>query len=99
MFRKFRENPYARLAVMIMICGALLIMFHNWVSNTKFSVGFEAVNSTLAPFYIGIIFAFILCPVYNACVKYLYAKMVRGASRRGISIGATIIHHGAVLYP
>ena len=93
MFRKFKDSPYSKLAITLLVCGALLIVFYNWVSNTKFSVGFETVNSTLAPFYIGIIFAFILCPVYNSCVKYLYRKMLRGAQRKGFSIGATIIHH------
>ncbi|MBQ3292520.1 MAG: AI-2E family transporter [Mogibacterium sp.] len=93
MFRKFRESPYTKIALMVLLCGALLIMFHNWVSNTKFSVGFETVNSTLAPFYIGIIFAFILCPVYNECVKFFYKKMVKGAGRKGFSLGSTIVHH------
>lgn len=93
MFRKFRESPYARIAITILICGALLIVFQNWVKKTHFSVGFETVNSTLAPFYIGIIFAFVLCPVFNLFVKFFYGKMLKGSRRKGFSIGSKIIHH------
>lgn len=92
MFRKLRDSAYFKAALTMLISGGILIVFHNWVSNTKFSVGFETINKTLAPFYIGIIFAFILCPVYNASVRYMYPKMVRSASRKGFSIGAMIIH-------
>ena len=93
MFRKFKDSPYSKAGLLILVCGAILIIFHNWVSSTKFSVGFETINKTLAPFYIGIIAAFILCPVYNGCVKYFYAHMVAGAARKGFSVGSTLVHH------
>ena len=92
MFRKFRESAYFKAALTMIVSGGILIVFHNWVSNTKFSVGFETLNKTLAPFYIGIVMAFILCPVYNGCVKRLYPRMVRGAMRKGFSIGSMIVH-------
>ena len=79
MFRRFRESPYFKAGLMILVCGGILIMFHNWVRNTHFSVGFETLSKTMAPVLIGVIFAFILCPVYNACVKYGYHKMLEGA--------------------
>jgi len=91
MFRKFKDSPYARMAILIIVCGAFLIVFSNLVRTTEFSVGFETINSTLAPFYIGVVFAFILCPVYNACVKFMYAKMLKNARRKGFSMGATIV--------
>ena len=97
MFRKFRESPYFRAGITVLICGGILIMFHNWVSNTHFSVGFETLSKTMAPLLIGGIFAFILCPVYNACVKHSYRKMLKGAKRKGFSIGAMIIHDEGVL--
>ena len=92
MFRKFKDSPYTKAGVVMLLCGALLIVFHDWISRKQFSVGFEKINSTLAPVYIGIILAFILCPVYNACVKYLYERMVRSAQRPGFSVGATLVH-------
>lgn len=92
MFRRFRESPYFKAGITLLICGGILIMFHNWVANTKFSVGFETLEKTMAPVLIGGIFAFILCPVYNACVKHGYRKMLEGAKRKGFSIGAMIVH-------
>ncbi len=92
MFRKLKESPYFKAAVVLLVCGSFLIMFNDWVENTHFSVGFETLNSTLAPVYIGIVFAFVLCPVYNACVKASYRKMLEGAKRKGFSIGAMIVH-------
>ena len=97
MFRKFRESPYFRAGLTVLVCGGILIMFHNWVTNTHFSVGFETLTKTVAPIIIGGIFAFILCPVYNACVKAGYRKMIKGAQRKGFSIGALIIHDEGVL--
>ena len=91
MFRKFRESPYFRAGVTVLICGGILIMFHNWVTNTHFRVGFETLGKTMAPVLIGGIFAFILCPVYNACVKRSYRRMLKGAKRKGFSIGAMIV--------
>ena len=92
MFRKIKESPYFKAAFVLIVCGAVLIFLNNWVSNTHFSVGFETLNNTLAPVYIGSIFAFILCPVYNACVKACYNKMLAGSKRKGYSMGSMIMH-------
>ncbi len=72
MFRKFKESPYFKAAMTVLICGGLLIIFSSWIENKQFTLGFEAVNRTLAPVYIGVIFAFILCPVYNYCVGFFF---------------------------
>ncbi len=90
MFKKLKESPYAKTAFLILICGALLIVFSNWINRNRISIGFENINKTLAPIYIGAIFAFILCPVYNACVKWCYARMLTGAKRKGFTIGAIV---------
>ena len=70
---------------------------NSWISKTRFSIGFENINDTLAPVYIGVVFAFILCPVYNACVRWCYRHMLAGAKRKGLSIGAMIVHEDGVL--
>ena len=92
MFKKFRESPYAKAAFTILFCGALLIIFSDWITKNSISLGFDTINKTLAPFYIGGILAFILCPVYNACVKWCYAKMLANSQRKGFSIGAMLVH-------
>ena len=92
MFKKFKDSPYTKAAILILLCGALLIVFNNWISKNRISIGFENINRTLAPIYIGGIFAFILCPVYNACVKWCYAHMLEGAGKQGFSIGSVAAH-------
>ena len=94
MFKKFKDSPYTKASLTILICGALLIIFNSWISKNRISIGFENINSTLAPVYIGVVFAFILCPVYNACVRFAYGRMLVGARRKGFSIGAMIISSG-----
>ena len=92
MFKKFRQSPYAKAAFLILACGGLLIVFNNWITKNRISIGFENINSTLAPIYIGGILAFILCPVYNSCVKWCYQHMLEGAKKKGFSIGAMLVH-------
>lgn len=92
MFKKFKESPYTKAALTILVCGGLLIVFNNWISHNRISIGFENINKTLAPIYIGAVFAFILCPVYNACVRWCYGHMLAGAKKKGFSIGAIIVH-------
>ena len=92
MFKRFRQSPYAKAALTILVCGAALIVFNNWISKNSISIGFENINKTLAPIYLGGIFAFILCPVYNACVKWSYNQMLVSAKRKGFSLGAMIVH-------
>lgn len=90
MFRKFKESPYSKAAATIFITGALLILFNNWAEHAQFAIGFQNVSKTLRPIIIGIVCAFILCPVYNACVKGLYNLMLGNAKRRGFIMGRTI---------
>ncbi len=92
MFKKFRQSPYAKAAFLILVCGGLLIIFNNWITKNRISIGFENINSTLAPIYIGGILAFILCPVYNVCVKWCYQHMLDGARKKGFSIGAMLVN-------
>jgi predicted PurR-regulated permease PerM len=97
MFKRFKDSPYTKASLTILTCGALLIIFNNWISKNRISIGFENINKTLAPVYIGVVFAFILCPVYNACVRWCYPRMLAGATSRGFSIGAMIVHEDGEL--
>lgn len=91
MFKKFKESPYAKAGFLILVCGALLIIFSNLINKNRISIGFENINNTLAPIYIGGILAFILCPVYNAIVKWCYNHMLQGAGQTGFSVGALLV--------
>lgn len=74
MFKKFKEDAYWKTALLVVICGTILLLISNWFTKNQFSVGFDAINKTLAPIYIGIVCAFLVCPVYNKCVKFFYSK-------------------------
>ena len=91
MFRKFWESAYTKAALTMLVCGGLLILFHDWIRENQISIGFETLNRTMAPVNIGVVFAFILCPVYNACVKYTYARLLAGGSKKGTSVGAMVV--------
>ena len=91
MFRKFKQSPYTKAAFLILLCGAFLIIFNSWITKNRISIGFENINRTLAPIYIGGVLAFILCPVYNACVKWCYQHILRGAKKKGFSVGAMLV--------
>ncbi len=91
MFRKFRESPYSKMAITALITGALLILFKSWVDNAQFSVGFETLGRTLTPIIIGIVCAFILCPIYNGCVKRIYNWQISNAKNGGFSFGQKVV--------
>ncbi len=74
LIRKFFKSPYTRAGLTLLLSGALLIIFNNWVSKSKLSIGFETINDTLMPVYIGIVFAFLLCPIYNKVVQFAYGQ-------------------------
>ena len=92
MFKKFWESAYTKAAVTMLVSGGLLILFHNWLSENQISLGFETLNKTLAPVYIGVVFAFILCPVYNACVRYFYEHMLSASTRKTVGVGSMIVY-------
>ena len=53
--------------------GLALIICYYFINHFDvISRGISKVNGILTPFYLGIIMAYLLCPVYNATVKGLY---------------------------
>lgn len=90
MFKKIFSSTYVKAAITLSASGAVLIIFNNWISKSKISLGLETLNDTLMPVYIGMIFAFLLCPIYNRIVAgtYRYLKTNNNADRRA-SIGPT----------
>lgn len=73
--KKFFKDPYSRWGALIIVCGAILILFNNWVNKATITIGFEAINDALAPVYIGIVLAFLMCPLYNLLVGKLYYRL------------------------
>ena len=100
MIRDFFKSTYFKTALAITISGGILILFYILVKSTSFSIGFEKLNDTLMPIYIGCFISFILCPIYNKLVKHLYPALSRrSAARHGVKAGKVVVdemgHHVA----
>lgn len=94
MFRRIKESPYWKAAITMTVVGAILIAFYNWIRETQFAVGFETLHNTLIPVYIGVILAFLLCPLYNKIVKNIYARMLESAQGKRAAVIGTMIIRG-----
>lgn len=103
MFKKFKENPYWKITLALLIAGGILIVFNNWITKNQLKIGLENINSTLAPVYIGVICAFLLCPVYNWVVRKSFAGLTANKSlddkekRRYLTISRIIATIAAII--
>ena len=63
-------NKYMKERSMLFLVGLALIcvwfVIHNYDS---LRAGIAAINDILNPFYVGIILAYLLCPIYNWVVR------------------------------
>ena len=67
------KNKYVREGLMFFAVGCALILTYYVVNNFRaVSEGFARMNDILMPFYIGIVMAYLLCPVYNGTTKLIY---------------------------
>ena len=83
--KDFQDNKYKRLAVAIFSVGAALILFYYVVNHIPvIKYGIDKVNDVLMPFYLGIIMAFLLCPIYNGTVRMFY-RVNKGRFKRPIN--------------
>ena len=70
--RNLIKSAYFKAAATVLISGAILILFVNWVRATDFAGAFAKFNSTMMPIYIGCFITFMICPVYNSIVRVVY---------------------------
>ena len=92
MFKKFRESVYWKAATVMLLCGAILILFNNWISKAKLSMSIDAVMDTITPVFIGVMLAFLMCPLYNWIVKKLYSNLVRKSVMSTAQVGTRVVH-------
>ena len=70
------SKAYFKMGLAVFLVGLALILCVYYINN--FSViqkGWNKINSILLPFYLGIIMAYLLCPVYNWAVRFFYKKI------------------------
>lgn len=67
------RNQYVKQGIMFFAVGVALILAYYVVNN--FSVvagGLARINDILMPFYIGLVMAYLLCPIYNGTTRIIY---------------------------
>ena len=67
------KNKYVREGLMFFAVGCALILTYYVVNNFQVvSAGLARMNDILMPFYIGMVMAYLLCPIYNSTAKLIY---------------------------
>lgn len=67
------SKAYFKQGLAVFLIGSALIITYYYVNH--FSVlkgGISRINDILAPFYLGIIIAYLLCPIFNLVVRRIY---------------------------
>ncbi len=79
------KNQYVKQGLMFFAVGVALILAYYVVNN--FSVvaeGFAKINDILMPFYIGLVMAYLLCPIYNGTTRIIY-QLNKGRFKKPIN--------------
>ena len=67
------KNRYVKAGITLFCTGLALIAAYYIIHNTgRIGEGIGKINGILSPFYIGIIIAYLLCPIYNFIVRCSY---------------------------
>ena len=76
------KNKYLQQTLMLLLVGVILIIAYYVVNHMPvIKEGFAKLNDILMPFYIGIVMAYLLCPIYNATVRLVY-KLNKGRFKK-----------------
>ena len=78
---KLKES-FLKYGVLYFVVGAGLILVYYCINHVSvLASGLAKINDILMPFYLGIIMAYLMCPLYNATVRWIYrAKKERSAA-------------------
>lgn len=78
------DGKYIKLGLTVFLSGGALILaffiLNNFGDVKKF---LSDINSILMPFYLGIVMAYLLCPIYNGSLKFIYSTN-RGRFRKHV---------------
>jgi len=76
------KNKHIQQAMMMILVGITLILAYYVVNHMPVvKAELAKINDILMPFYIGIIMAYLLCPIYNASVRLAY-RLNKGRFRK-----------------
>jgi predicted PurR-regulated permease PerM len=88
MLRKVWNNPYAKTTLSIIFTGSVLLLVNRMVRGTDFEKALSTFNATMAPVYIGIVLAFLLCPIYNKIVRWIYPAIYKDGKAMSDNFGS-----------
>lgn len=67
------KSPYLKIGIAIFISGGALILFYTFVTNLNgVSETLSVINGILSPFIMGLVMAYLLCPIYNLVTRKVY---------------------------
>lgn len=79
------KNQYVRQGLMFFAVGVALILAYYVVNNfSAVAEGFARMNDILMPFYIGLVMAYLLCPIYNGTTRLIY-RLNKGRFKKPIN--------------
>lgn len=67
------HTKYAKLGLTVFLTGtALILCFFAVFNMAQVKAVIDKINSILFPFYLGIVMAYLLCPIYNGALRKSY---------------------------
>lgn len=79
MIKKINKSPYFKAMLVFIIGGFTLMLLNNLIRTADAGDLIKKINSALMPLYIGIVIAFLLCPIYNRIVGKTFKLINRKA--------------------
>ena len=71
--RTKKENTHVKFGMAIFFAGEGILLWYYLLYNTlEVKRFFRDINGILTPFYLGIIMAYLLCPIYNNVLRIVY---------------------------
>lgn len=72
MIKRLYESVYFKAMMVFVTGGFLLMLINNLIKTADAGDVIKKINSAMMPIYIGIVIAFLLCPIYNRIVGKSY---------------------------
>lgn len=82
MIKKLFKSVYFKAMLVFVVGGFLLMLINNLIKTADAGDLMNKVHSAMMPIYIGIVIAFLLCPIYNRIVGKSYKLINRITSSR-----------------
>lgn len=73
--KEFFKSVYVKAGASLVFSGAIIILINQIVNHPESVTNvLDKITSVMMPIYLGLILAFIMCPIYNKLVKGIYCR-------------------------